>query len=376
MVDVIVIGGGLAGAAVAISLAERGSRVAVVDAEQPGSAATAAAAGMLVPQYESDQDGPLFRALLECRGYYPAFADTVEALSGEALRLRWKGMLVANLEADEHRRAGEKLAWQGAVGAAAELLEPGQAAGLQPGLASDALSYLWLPDEGQVDAQQVAELLPRLLEAAGVQLLGHRRGREVQTENGRVEGVVLTDDRFLAAPSVVLAAGAWSGLVGRLPTRIPVVPVRGHLLRYDPAPVSLGPIVAGYGGRVVVPCDDGSVLVGSTSEPSGFDRSTDAAALAEIQSAAARLVPAFRGHEPTDAWADLRPMPVDGLPIVGADPEAQGLFYATGYGRTGILMSPLAGRVVAELILDGTLREGWGPFSPRRLGVTEAAATA
>jgi glycine oxidase len=367
MARVVVVGGGIAGASVALFLAEGGAEVSIVDAEQPGGAATSASGGMLAPQYEALGPGALYRALVECRSFYPTFAAMVERLAGESLRLQWAGMLIANLDADEHLRAEEKATWQRAAGEAAEMLDPAAAMRIQPGVTEDAVSYLWLPDEGQVDSQQLGELLPRVLAAAGVRVLANRKVRDVQIENGRVEGVELTDDRFLGADSVVVAAGAWSGAVGRLPVRVPIWPVRGHLLRFASSPVPLDRLVAGHAGRVLIPRRDGSVLAGSSMEDVGFDRSTDADTLHDIHAAVTRLVPAFGSVQPVDSWADLRPMSPDGLPIIGADPEAAGILYATGYGRTGILMSPLAGRVVADLVLGRGLAEGWEHFSPHRL---------
>jgi glycine oxidase len=366
MTRIVVVGGGIAGAAVAMFLRQRGAEVYVVAAEPAGSTATGASGGTLAPQYECTEPGPLFRALVQCRRFYPEFVRIVREITGEPLHLRWSGMLVANFDHADHGRSERRRAWQRAEGEDAELLEPDAALRRQPGITDAAASYLWLPEEGYVDSQQLAELLPRVLERTGVHLLDNRRVREVEVEDGRICGVQLTDDRVLRADAVVVAAGAWSGALSRLPVRVPVRPVRGHLLRFASGATALDCMVADPGGRFLIPREDGSILAGSSMEEAGFDRSTDADVQRSIHESVRRLVPALAAHQPTDVWADLRPVPHDGLPLVGRDPDAEGLFYATGYGRTGILMAPLAGRIVADQILGDPVPEPWQAFAPRR----------
>jgi glycine oxidase len=101
-------------------------------------------------------------------------------------------------------------------------------------------------------------------------------------------------------------------------------------------------------------------------DETGFDRSIEEAKVRQVHQAAARLLPALEAPRPSSFWADLRPISVDNLPILGGDPEVQGLFYATGYGRNGILLSPLAGRVLADLVLTGRLPQAWAAFAPAR----------
>jgi glycine oxidase len=367
MTEVVVIGGGIAGAAAALELADRGAAVNVVDASRPGGAATGASAGMLAPQYETADAGPLFDVLVESRAAWPAFASRLASLAGMPVDLRRDGMLVANRTAEEHAGAVRMLAWQRARGQRGEIVDAARALAEHPGVAADVVSYLRLPDEAQVDAQQVGEALAPALTAAGVRVLAERPVREVATRGGAVEGVVLEDGRFLHADAVVVAAGAWSGRLRGLPRPLPVRPVRGHLLRYPAGSAALDCLLAAHAGRYLVPRRDGTILAGSTMDETGYDRSIDEAGLRTVHEAAARLLPALGGRRPVEWWAELRPIPADGLPIVGPDPEMAGLFYAAGYGRNGILLAPLAGRVVAELVLGGTAPAGWEAFSPGRL---------
>jgi glycine oxidase len=366
MIEVVVIGGGLAGAAAALALAERGAAVNLLDAERPGAAATGASAGMLAPQYESAGAGPLYRALVQSRAAYPGFCVVIEELTGRDIGPRWDGMLVANVDEAEYAAAETMLRWQHAEGQRGAVVDVSEAQRLQPGIATEVHSWLWLPDEGHIDAQLLAGLLADALLAAGVRVLPGRRAVAVRSAGGAVHGVDLEDGRVLAADAVLVAAGAWSAAIGGLPRSVNVRPVRGHILRFAARAAILDRIVASHAARYLVPRDDGSILAGSTMDETGFDRSIDEAGLRVVHDAAARLVPALRAAKPAEQWADLRPISADGLPIVGADPEIDGLYYATGYGRNGILIAPLAGQVVANMMLGLATPPAWRHFAPDR----------
>jgi glycine oxidase len=366
MIEVVVIGGGLAGAAAALALAQRGAAVNLVEAERPGSAATGASAGMLAPQYESAGTGPLYRILVEARDAYPDFCARIEELTGHAIELRWEGMLVANVDVSEHDAAAAMLAWQEAEGQRGSILDVAEALRLQPGIATDVHSWLWLPDEGQVDAQLLATLLELALERAGVRVLSGRRAAAIEIANDVVTGVSLEDGRALDADAVLVAAGAWSGGLRGLPRPLPVRPVRGHILRYPAGSAPLQRLVTSHAARYLVPRIDGTILAGSTMDEAGFDRSIDEAGLRSIHETVATLVPALRKVRPMEHWADLRPISADGLPIIGADPDVQGLCYATGYGRNGILLAPLAGVTVASMLLGLPVQPEWKAFAPDR----------
>lgn len=366
MQEVVVVGGGIAGAAVALELVEHGVAVNIVDAERTGGAATGASAGMLAPQYESAGHTPLYDLAIEGRALWPAFAARVSSLAGRPLPLRWNGMLVANWTEEEEAGAREDVAWQRAAGQRAEILDPGAAREREAGLGAEPVSYLWLPEEGQVDSQALAETVPHALAATDARVLTGLRVDALEIDGGRVHGVRLADGRTLSADAVVLAAGAWSGRVEGLPRQLRVRPVRGHMVRFPPGSASLGRLLASHAGRYLVPRDDGSILAGSTMDEVGFDRSLDDEGLAAVRRSAARLLPALDHREPAERWADLRPLTPDTFPVVGPDPELDGLFYATGYGRNGILLGPIAGRVVARAVTGEEPECDLSPFAPDR----------
>lgn len=363
MVEVVIIGGGIMGCATALALRDRGAAVNIVEAERPGAGATGASAGMLAPQYESPGAGPLYRLGVTARDSYDDFVATIQDLSGHRLHLRRDGMLVANRSEEEERAAVGSVEWQRAQGQRAEILTPDEAARIQDGLSRGVASWLWLPDEGQIDTQALAEALPAALAATEIRVISGVRVETVLAEGGAVRGVALEDGRTLTADRVVLAAGAWSRRVGGLPDAVPVRPVRGQMIRYPAGSAELTPIVATHQGSYLVPRHDGSTLTGSTMEEVGFDRTVTDPGIARIHEAAAGLVPRLRTARPAERWADVRPISADTLPILGPEPELEGLFYATGAGRNGILLGPVAGAMVAELVVGGSPQLDWRPFA-------------
>ena len=278
---------------------------------------------------------------------------------------RADGMLVPCWEPHERRRAAEAAGRHRDAGLRAEILEPADARRLQPGAAPDAGGFLWLPDEAQVDTQRLADALPAALGAAGVELVT-ASVRRVRGKGDAVAGVELADGRRLDGARVVVAAGAWSGQLEGLPRPLPVRPVRGQMLRYPAGAGDLRRLLANPGGRYLVPREDGSLLAGSTMEAAGFDTSTTEAGVRAIRRAAGRLLPSLAGVEPAERWAGLRPGTPDELPVLGTDPELEGLVYATGFGRNGILLGPVAGRAAADLALGREPEGDWSAFRPDR----------
>jgi glycine oxidase len=134
-------------------------------------------------------------------------------------------------------------------------------------------------------------------------------------------------------------------------------------------------VVYGAGGYVV-PRRDGRLLAGTTTERAGFDKSVTAEGRRAIQSYAERIAPGVADLKITDEWAGLRPRAADDLPVLGASSEIENLFYATGHYRNGILLAPLTGALVAEMVMSGATPAPLAPFSPARFPAAAAAPRA
>ena len=364
--EVLVIGGGISGCAVALELAAQGASVTLVEEDQPGVGATGASAGMLAPQYEAHGPDAAFHFGVACKEAYPAFVERIQGLTAWDVGLRTDGMLVVNRSPSEEEEARRDLAFHAAVGLKGEILNPEEARRIHGAVATDVHSWLWLPQEAQVDSQRLAVGLADAVQAAGVSLVRGARVTTVTSREYRATGVRLADGRELQGGSVVLAAGAWSAEIDGLPRVLPVRPVRGQMLRLAPLKPLPWTLVCDHMGRYLVPRINRTVLIGSTMEEVGYDDRVTEEGREFLAEAAASLIPALEDARIVEAWAGLRPISADSRPVVGPDPELEGLFYATGQGRNGILFAPLVGRAVAELVLTGSTEVPWETFRIER----------
>ena len=169
----------------------------------------------------------------------------------------------------------------------------------------------------------------------------------------------------VAAPHVVLAAGAWSGEVegAGLPPGA-VRPVRGQIVELDPRTPLRRVIFSSIGYLVAKP--RGRLLAGSTMEEAGFVKEVTVGGVRGILDAARRIVPALSAAPITDLWSGLRPATVDSKPVLGPGPVT-GLTYATGHGRKGVLHAPLTAAVIADVVTGAAPRVDLAPFSYARL---------
>jgi len=364
--DVVVVGGGLIGCALAAELAARGRTVTVVERAEPGAEASGAAAGMLAPQSEARARDPFFELAVESRGLYAAWARGLSDETGVDVGYRKTGLLHCRFDAEVGENAASPaapFAWQQAAGLPVlERRREDLAAEAGGGLSPSVRDAVFFPDEAAVD--------PRRLTRA-VWLAALRRGAVVRTgtsvlgfriERGACRGVE-TDGGPIEADATVDAAGAWAAFEGRLPLPLPVEPVRGQIVELSLAHGPLETIVASD-DVYLVPRPDGTVLLGSTAERVGFHKAVTAEAVSRLIAAATRLVPALGAARFVTAWSGLRPATPDGLPVLGAGP-VQGLFFAAGHFRNGILLAPVTARILADLLTGGPARD-LSPFSIER----------
>ena len=227
----------------------------------------------------------------------------------------------------------------------------------------------------QVDNRKLAQALRIAAEAAGVAIHEHRPVKEISVKAGSAKGVVLEDGTTVAADIVVLAAGAWSRGIGGLPPdrRPPVRPVKGQMLalRMDAAAPLLNHVLWAP-GAYLVPRRDGRLIVGGTVEEKGFDDTITAGGMLTLLEAAWRAMPAVEELPIDEIWVGHRPGSRDDAPILGRGP-LEGLFYATGHHRNGILLAPVTADAMARLILDDVVEPAIKPFGLERFLPARAA---
>ncbi|MDB5735072.1 MAG: hypothetical protein JWP16_1062 [Alphaproteobacteria bacterium] len=340
---VVIIGAGVAGLAIGWRLLQADCSVIILDRAQPGRGATSAAAGMLAVTAEMEDAPEAERRLaLASDVLWPSFAAELEQASGQSIGYRRDGALMLAADAAEL----EALRPRGTV------LDSAGVAALAPMLANPA-GALWTADEGHVDNRALgAALAVAVLKAGGKILPGEAAVR--------MDGhTVLTPYGGYTADAVLLAAGAWSGLLAK----VPVIPVKGEIIALAPPPGAVLPKPMIWGNGVyLVPRGD-RLLVGATVQDAGFDTNITDAARRHLRSRAESLIPSLQDWTVAEQWAGLRPKSPDGLPLLGPGPLPD-LFVASGQYRNGILFAPAIARMMADMIMGqgAVIPE----FDPRR----------
>jgi glycine oxidase len=361
--DVAVLGGGIVGLAVAWRARRLGLSVALVERDRIGRGASHVAAGMLAPVAEVEFGEHGRRALdlgLRSAAMWPAFAERLEQASGMAVGLRRSGTLVVAHDDDEARELERQLSFRAALGLPAIRLRPSEAREREPALAPTMRLALEAPDDHSVDPRATVAALREACLRAGVAVreqAGQARlvlDREATAVRGleTAEGGEVDRGSRILAETVVIAAGAWSGGVEGVPSeaRVAVRPVKGQImLLRDPAGPGLLTRPVRYGGGYLVPRSDGRYVLGATMEERGFDAQPTAGAVYELLRRAHEVLPGVSELELLELNVGFRPGTPDNVPIVGRA-SVEGLVWATGHFRNGILLAPLTGELVAEAL--------------------------
>ena len=354
MYDAVIVGAGLVGLATAAALSERGARVLLLYHNRRGEASPAAA-GMLAPSVETHA-GAARRFALAARDRYPAYVAALAERTGLEVPLNRLGVLELALTEVELDAPPFRDPPPGA-----ERLGAAELHALEPALAH-ARGALFHAADGAVNNLVLLRALKTLVGRdsrvtvvadAAVAIARAGDGAAVETAAG---------ERHRTG-AVVVAAGAWVGGLGGLPRPIPVEPVRGQMLSLAGSP--LRHVTYGAGGYAV-PRGDGRTIVGSTMERVAFDAGTTEAGLAQVRATGGAICPALADRRMLNGWSGLRPVTPDFLPILGRDPDFPALVYACGHSRNGVLLAPLTGDVVADIVLGRPPAHDVSPFRIER----------
>ena len=375
--NVAIIGAGVIGLGIAWRLATRGVPVAVFDKGACGAGASHAAAGMLAACAEAEPGEEALVTLGRAsQARWPAFAAELKQASGVDVGLRPEGTLVVALTSDDQARLNHQLVFQQKLGLPLQWITAAETRRREPHLAGKLAGAVFSPEDTQVDNRKLAAALRIAAEAAGARISEQQAVKTISNDAGRIDGIVLADGRKVAADVVVLAAGAWSRSIDGLAPELrpPVRPIKGQMLalRMDPTAPLLTHVVWAP-GAYLVPRLDGRLLVGATVEEKGYDTSLTAGGILTLLEAAWRVVPAVEELPIDEMWVGHRPGSRDDAPILGTG-LIDGLIYATGHHRNGILLTPITADAIAELVLEGAADPAIRPFSIERFGSLRAAA--
>lgn len=365
--DVVVVGAGAIGCAIANALASQGARVTVLERSRVAAESSGAAAGILAPRVHATAPSMFDLALASHRLFGPLVED-LRARAGLDSEYVRSGVVDLALDEDDEERLRDKVRWLRESGhSTVEWLPPDAVLAREPhlnprvrGAFSDADAYHIHPARFTRALSQGAALRGVRLEL-GVEVTGLERHGPSATGVRTATGVV-------PAGHVVIAAGAWSSFCGDWIGRsVPVFPVRGQILTLHAVPSPIRSIVFGA-DAYLFPRVDGSIVVGATIEQVGYDRSLTAGGVSWLLNSIPTLCPALADARFDRAWTGLRPGSPDDLPIVGAAPGWENVTLATGHYRNGIMLAPITAQLVAALVLKGESHTLLKPLDPARFG--------
>lgn len=366
MSDFLVVGGGVLGMLTARELAVQGATVTLIEKGECGREASWAGGGIVSPLYPWRYSEPVTALARAAQRAYPALAASL--LSETGIDPEWEQTGLLMLDAAD---AGEALAWAARVGSRMVSLDRDQIYAQETLLAPGFEQGLWMPDIANIrNPRLLKSLLASLRANPRVRLQEHTSVVDFLREGSggeSVSGVVVRHNghsAHLSADRIIVSAGAWSaGLLNTLCVALPVQPVKGQMLLYRPTAQVLKSIVLTR-GRYLIPRRDGHLLVGSTLEHTGFDKSTTEDALASLRASAEALVPALASTPVLRQWSGLRPGAPDGIPFIGHVPGFRNLYVNAGQYRNGLVLAPASAQLLLDIVLKRPPQVDPQPYDP------------
>lgn len=361
----VCVGGGVVGLLSSLMLAQQGRDVVLVDSCSFGAESSWAGGGIVSPLYPWRYSAAVTALSHWSQGFYPGLGERLLASTGVDPEVYVTGLYWLDLP-DE----SEALAWAEREGRELLAVDVAQVREHVSALGDGFTRALHMPGVANVRNPRLVQALRAELERLpNVRLVEHCVVQGFVHDEGRISGVE-TSQGLIEADQVVLAAGAWSGeLLAKLGLALPVEPVKGQMILYKCADDFLPSMVLAN-GRYAIPRKDGHILVGSTLEYAGFDKTPTDEALASLQASAVALLPALADAEVVGHWAGLRPGSPEGIPYIGEVPEYPGLWLNCGHFRNGLVLAPASCQLLADLMLGREPIVDPAPYAPAgRLGV-------
>ncbi len=356
MSDILIIGGGIIGMLTARELSLAGMKVSIIDQGQAGHESSWAGGGIISPLYPWRYSDAVSVLARWSQSYYPELIEEMLSETGLDAELIKNGLLV--ISAEQEAAVKWSKAWQANL----QLIDKKEVFELEPELSAQLVTHdkaIWMPEVRQVRNPRLVKTLRQYLMQRNVNFIEQTEVTGFLTGAGKVLGVTSSAGDF-KADKVLIAGGAWSANLLK-DKDISVKPVKGQMILYKTNPGTVKRITLSE-DRYVIPRRDGRVLVGSTTEHSGFDKSTTLTAREELAKQAARIIPCLHDAQVEHHWAGLRPGSTDGIPYICSVPGIEGLYLNAGHFRNGVVLGPASAHLAADLILNRPLSFDLAPY--------------
>ncbi|MDX1619240.1 MAG: glycine oxidase ThiO, partial [Balneolaceae bacterium] len=337
-----IVGGGVIGLGIGWQLLRRGVKVTLFDKDRAGQAASRVAGGMLAPSAEVGfEEITLMRFGQESLRLYPQFLDELAEDAGEVPELDPCGTLMVGVDRDDTEQLKRLFDFRKELELSVEMLTGTEAREREPLLSPNVVSAVWLPDDAEIDNRKLVQALKEAFVALGGELMEEDSVTELLHDNGRVQGLETQSGRY-TFDAVVAAAGCWTAGIKGVPEEInpPIRPVKGQIITLESTEECDLKGTIRSPRMYLVPKKDGTLRLGATSEEKGFDTTPTAGGQKELLEDGWEAVPSIFDLPLLETEAGLRPASRDHEPVIG-ESDLDGLFYATGHYRHGILLTPV-----------------------------------
>ncbi|MES9837955.1 MAG: glycine oxidase ThiO [Candidatus Thiodiazotropha sp.] len=344
MTDCLIVGGGIIGMLTAAELHAAGMAVTLIDKGNTGRESSWAGGGIISPLYPWRYDDAVTRLAGWSQARYPALAETLIAAGGPDPEYSKNGLLI--LAPGDTSTA---LEWAGRFGQSLQPLDQDAISACEPNLDSAAEEAVWLPEVAQIRNPRLAKSLTHTIRNK-IEILEQTEATQLLIEQDRIRGVG-TNAGPIPVERVIICAGAWSAtLLGGIVPPPAIEPVLGQMIIFRHRPGDISRIVL-HNDRYLIPRRDGRILIGSTLEHRGFDKTTTDEAKQALKAFAFAHFPSLQTAEVEHHWAGLRPGSPSGIPYIGPVTEVDGLYINAGHFRNGVVLGPASARLMADLVL-------------------------
>lgn len=363
--DILIIGAGIIGNAIAYYLSKAGADVMVLEKGEIGQQASSAAAGLLAPLGPLSGPGPFADLLLTSFSLFPSLVPELESLSGLPLAYQQTGTLRTVRNPKRISALKKRLeAWR-PLGLSMHWLTGDEARQQEPLLSPAICAAISAPEEAQIQAPALTQAFAIAASKQGVTFSPQTEAINITSNGSKVTGVQTNQGEIITCQHLILATGSWAAKNAKwLHLDLPLTPLKGQIFSQHKGIFDLKHIIFGE-SVYIIPKQD-TIVVGATKEHAAFDTRPTEKGISWLRETATRLMPTIQERASVSAWAGLRPGTPDKRPILGPAPHWTNVTLAVGHNSVGIILSAITGQTVAEAVITGCTPEIIRPFSFER----------